>query len=289
MKPTKWASTSVQELLRAHPGCTDPEAIIVSEARALVAEARSVGWSGPPFDMEELASVRGIAVKEDTAGYVAEAVLEPAGEIFEIKYNPEKSLERIRFSTAHEIAHTFFPDCAEVTRYRPQLPQHSDEVEALCDLGASELLLPAPSFSQDLQALGGLSLEAIAELRGRYEASWEATANAAVKRSDLQVAMIVLSLCLKPSEQCGGAVSGVEKLRVEYAITSPSFDFFMPKHKSIPDDSVLYGAIETSDVVSSTEAWNLTTNSQAVRLHVQGREIPGLGRKRVLALVTPAS
>ena len=37
---------------------------------------------------------------------------------FQIEYNPNKSQTRIRFSLAHEIAHTLFPDCARMIRNR---------------------------------------------------------------------------------------------------------------------------------------------------------------------------
>ena len=37
---------------------------------------------------------------------------------FEIEYNPHRPRGRVNFSIAHEIAHTFFEDCAEEVRNR---------------------------------------------------------------------------------------------------------------------------------------------------------------------------
>ena len=89
----------------------------------------------------------------------------------EIVWNQKQSATRTRFSIGHEITHTFFPDCFEAVRYREcttGTPGTKDAVERLCDVGAAELVMPTPEFTDELGALG-LSIETMRVLRDRYQ------------------------------------------------------------------------------------------------------------------------
>ena len=79
---------------------------------------------------------------------VLEARTLPSGTRFRIEYNPNRGINRARYSVAHEIAHTLFPDCADAIRHR--LPYHggdgdSWQLEMLCNVGAAEILMPVGS------------------------------------------------------------------------------------------------------------------------------------------------
>lgn len=85
--------------------------------------------------------------------------------------------ERQNFSICHEIAHTFFPDCAEFIRMREKGQGKADpdrEVEVLCNIAASELLLPVDHFLDSLKEFG-FSLSSVPPLSGRFLASKSAT------------------------------------------------------------------------------------------------------------------
>jgi Zn-dependent peptidase ImmA (M78 family) len=54
----------------------------------------------------------------------------------------------VRFSIAHEIAHTLFSDVAEQTRHRGGAATTTDEwqLEMLCNLAAAEFVMPIGSL-----------------------------------------------------------------------------------------------------------------------------------------------
>ncbi|MGB8168934.1 MAG: hypothetical protein WCF18_15660, partial [Chthoniobacteraceae bacterium] len=90
-------------------------------AREFVLEAYTRGWSGPPFNLVDLASIRGIEVIPNELVVDARIVPLENGS-YRIEYNPFQSEARINFSIAHELGHTFFPDCGNLVRNREQKP-----------------------------------------------------------------------------------------------------------------------------------------------------------------------
>src|SRR5690606_9210375 len=103
----RWTHPSVVQLAAGR----DPIEMISERARALVLKAFDAGWEGPPFDPFHLADLLRIEAipKHD----VGDARTVPVGRSgFRIEFNPSRPRERLRYSVAHEIAHTLFPDCA---------------------------------------------------------------------------------------------------------------------------------------------------------------------------------
>lgn len=214
---------------------------------------------------------------------------------FTITLNSGLPIERQRFNIGHEITHTFFPDCADTVRLRGGGSEHRDSVvEALCDLGASEMLFPIGPFTRDARTFGGPSFEALVQLRHLYQASWEATANRLVSTADVPCAMVVLSLRLRPTQERGCSfLPGFEpsrKLRVDYSVRSrPLAARFVPKDKSIEDHSVLYGLVGTDPVdyrAAAVEDWsdlNLgTVEVHGLRLATADEQV------KLLAFLKPA-
>src|SRR5258708_5818325 len=123
---------------------------LLTRADALTLSAMEAGWSGPPFDPHKLAEFLGIRVIPSAD--VREAQIVPLSNgSFRIEYNPNKPRARIRFSIAHEIAHTLFPDCAERVRHRfsPQGMTADDlHVEMLCNVAAAAFLMPIATFPE---------------------------------------------------------------------------------------------------------------------------------------------
>src|SRR5438128_858789 len=111
MRTPYWTNRSVVKLAAGG----DPIDTIVRTARAVVLDAVEAGWSGPPFDPFELASHLGIPVLPSDD--VADARLIPsASKGVSIEFNPSNPTSRIRFSIAHELAHTLVPDHAQTVR-----------------------------------------------------------------------------------------------------------------------------------------------------------------------------
>lgn len=291
----------MQRLLDQHPG-RGAEEVIREKARALISMAMTLNWRGPPFNMEELASLRGIRVERDRSGTVSDAVLVPDEQTneFTIRVAVGAVEERERYNIPHEITHTFFPDCAMTIRQRGGDGPNDKELEALCDLGASEMLFPYEPFLADLQSLGGPSFEALTVLRERYHASWEATGNRMISVSDDTAAMIVLSHRLKPVEERGGPWTlgaGPEpKLRVDYSVRAGRWRgerAFVPQHKSIPDASCLYDLLadfvmagSPDERVAAVEDWS-SLRLGHVEVHAM-RIVAVNAPPKVLAVLTPA-
>jgi hypothetical protein len=81
---------------------------------------------------------------------------------------------RQRFTLAHEIAHTFFYDCApNPPRISKQAPK-SQIMEWLCQQGASQLLLPDHFLTQYLSKSRPLDLQLAVEFGKIFKASTEA-------------------------------------------------------------------------------------------------------------------
>lgn len=170
MKPSFWTHPSVRAISKN----ADPVEVVLRRAQDLTLEAIEKGWQGPPFDAFELAKLCGIQViaREDVGE--ARLMLGPTRKL-EIHYNPLKPKARVKFSVAHEVAHTLFPDCAEGVRFRgARFAEREDEwqLEILCNLAAGDLLMPIGSFSE--LKFDQLVIERILEWRRRYEVSIEA-------------------------------------------------------------------------------------------------------------------
>jgi hypothetical protein len=140
----KWTNPSVIEFAKDR----DPVEAITNAARDVVVRAIDQGWVGPPFDPLVLADMLKLEVVPRAD--VPEARTVPMGRSsVYIEFNPNRPQSRVRFSIAHEIAHTLFPDCAKTMRHRlAQRDANGDEwqLEALCNIAAAEFLMPMGSL-----------------------------------------------------------------------------------------------------------------------------------------------
>jgi O-acetyl-ADP-ribose deacetylase (regulator of RNase III) len=165
-----WTNPSVRVFSRDR----DPIEAITSDAREVVFHALERGWEGPPFDPFKLAEILGIQTQPTSD--VLDARTVPIGNSrFRIEFNPDRPGRRTRYSIFHEIAHTRFPDCAQMIRNRgAHNANRADDwqLETLCNVAAAEFLLPTGALGQG----GPLSpsIDTVLELRTKYEASAEA-------------------------------------------------------------------------------------------------------------------
>ena len=273
-----YSDPSVVRLVGLHSEISqDPEEIIRYLIRNELTDARNYGWSGPPFDPKDFASTIGIPCeKSDKLFHSEDAELQPNPTKKErsiIKYNPNKPKTRQNFSIAHEIAHTFFPDYQHQYKARHKIGKFDPnyEVEFLCDLGASEIIMPTPDFDLDVENMG-ISLKSLRVLSKRYEASREATAIRMIGTDFYPCALIVLDYRHKPTEKDKIEESKCQlnlfgdypweppsmKLRVQYSVRGTHFSAYIPKHKSIEESSPLHEVSVTGKPFQGDTVLNLT-------------------------------
>ena len=190
MKSTarQWSNESVKRLA----GGRDPIQVVAQAARDMVLEAIDLGWSGPPYDPLKLAEIRGISVSPRAD--IPDARTVPAGQRrFVIEYNPTRPAGRLRYSIAHEIAHTLFPDCGERVRDRAKIAGAGDDwqLEALCNIAAAEILMPVGSLKKDRSDI--LEVDDILMARKRFDVSTEAVLIRLVHLSEEPCAVFVAS------------------------------------------------------------------------------------------------
>lgn len=257
----------IDELVRS-TGAPDAPAAIRAKATELVAlYVSSFGEPTMPISVDVLASMRGISRSDEMPLHSPDAELMPDGRGgVTMRVNPDRPDTRLRFSVAHEISHTFFPDyttktwCRTDARYRDRT-NPDDFLEMLCDIAAAELLFPQPWFSTDASAV--TSARGLAYLAATYRASREATFRRYAETSPIAAAAVFFTWKLKPTQhgtigrEDQGNLFGITpaeeisdalRLRIEYSVASPTFfadGHFLPKDKSVESDGPIYEAAAT--------------------------------------------
>jgi hypothetical protein len=233
-----WTNKSVLKFA----GCGDPVELIEAKARELVLKARDAGWSGPPYNPLAIADLLNIPV--DANSEVADARTVAFGRGIRIEFNPTRPRERVRFSLAHEIAHTLFPDAAEQTRYRKGPANEVDDwqLEMLCNLAAAEFVMPLGSLppSERLPRIEQLMSD-----RRKFDVSAEAFLIRVVKTTAEPTTMFSAS-----------AIEGSRpQYHIDYSIASKSAPASVSAGATIPNDSIVYGCTAIGQTVHASEAW----------------------------------
>lgn len=177
---------SNREIAWTHPSVVgldepDPISAIVQRARRVVLDAIEQGWSGPPYNPFVLAEILGIKLIPTDSVMDAQTKSDSTGR-FITKFNPQRPAARMRYSIAHEIGHTLFPDCAAATRNRAthQEMQKDDwQLEFLCNIAAAEILIPFGTLDEELSIRPSVGL--VLDLRRKYLVSCEAIINRLIR------------------------------------------------------------------------------------------------------------
>lgn len=177
-----YSDPDVLSLIRGRSGSVDPRKEVIRRARDLNARLRLFGAIEDPRErLHILGSLAGVTIKAMAAGggiaRRREALIyqDHDGRRFSF-YDPTLNDGRVNFSIAHEIAHTFFPNSGSGARFRnlhSEDSKEANELERLCDLGASELLMPQEEFLDATH--GEMGLHLVASLASRFGSSFEAT------------------------------------------------------------------------------------------------------------------
>jgi IrrE N-terminal-like domain len=269
-----WSHPSVVRLLKEN-NSNDPVLTIREKTRDLVSRAFDAGWSGPPFDPLRLAEMLSLEVLPNDAISEAQLVPVPKREA-RIEYNPHQKPSRIRFSISHEIGHTLFSDYEAAVRHRlTKKDQHSWELEFLCDIAASEILLPYGVFANEAREVPP-KMKALMLLADRYGASLEPALLRFAETSD---------------RPCSVMFAHFERadptpLVVSYSKSSPTFDPKLPRGFVIPKSSKAYECVNPGWTSHGRERWKTFDDDYEV-------ECVGLpavkydNRQRVGILVSP--
>jgi Zn-dependent peptidase ImmA (M78 family) len=154
----------------------DFEPIIVSKAKILSQELIKQRGAKPPFTARDYATLLGIGniVVEDigeVSGILIKGNLGPI-----IKLNSKHNYRRQNFSLAHELAHLIV-DRVIVNKTNDNIAfrsvNSSNTIERLCNVAATEMLMPEAVFSKYLETLG-TSIVSVAKLSEMFAVSLQA-------------------------------------------------------------------------------------------------------------------
>ena len=235
----------------------------------------------PPIDHNVVTSYLDVSRVEETELDVAGCLICDGHDIT-IHVRASDGVGRKRFTIFHECAHTFFHGFEQEPQYRctpSVMPGRDNDLEALCDQGASSLLLPRKYLRDHLlQAdFGMATLMAVAET---YQASLEASGHRIVDLAPYPTLFVVLEVNQKPSERYQAHAE--PKLRVRAARGSGGWPF-VPKHKSVSTDSPLWRALQ-GEVVHERTTLNELSSVPVPNVELSARLAPYNERMRVLAL-----
>jgi Zn-dependent peptidase ImmA (M78 family) len=264
--------------LLEHLRATSPESSDEERIRRLSERLLDEADVRPPVSVEILASLRGI-VDIEIADQPWAGMLSSVDSRLVVCVKETDSYPRQRFSILHEAIHTFCPGFFD-PQFRCNPSRSGSRLEALCDLGASELLMPRRHFTPDLAA-GALDFDHVADLADRYQASLEAAAIRAVDLWHGDASLLVFRRQTKPSE--AGQPDAQPKLRLAWSHVSGPWPY-LPRHRSVSDGSPFNRAL-IGEVVDEESSLVDLTSDAGTPFHVSARAV---GSDRVLALVRPA-
>lgn len=266
----------------------DPEAtsaqLVTRLAANLVAELELT----PPISHDMITSMRDIAQIEEVDIPWAGCILDEGTGLI-VRVRATDPPPRRRFTIFHEATHTFMPGFAMTPQYRcdptsaHDLSGRDNDLEWLCDQGATEFLLPQAHFLPDI--LDEIpSFGVVEDLAATYDASLEATARRLASLHPSRPLLIGFKVMTKPSQPASRP-----QLRVDWAQPDSSWPY-IPKYKSVPDRSPLLEVLEGA-IVDHFVDLDGVAKSTLKGVYVSARSYPfkdrsGCNQERVLALVT---
>ncbi len=237
----QWTNPSVIALAQG----ADPVATIQATARRTVVDAVESGWAGPPYDPFYLAELLNIRVLPSDDVVDARTVPVPGG--LRIEFNPNRPRGRMRYSVAHEIAHTLFPDCAENVRNRASSAELRDDewqLELLCNIGAAELLMPTGYTDLENESV---DIDNLLSLRRKFDVSTEAIL--------IRMAKLTSHACAVFAAARIGQSGGPPTFRIDYCIPSRMWNINIPANFRIESSDVLSECTAIGFTAKGTENW----------------------------------
>lgn len=274
--PSTWTNPSVLRLIATGD---DPIECVIGKARSLVLQAADAGWSGPPFDPIALCKILRIDVLPSQD--VDDARTVPVGDdAVRIEFNPLRPRGRLRFSVAHELAHTLFPDCAEQVRNRvAQEDMRGDEwqLEMLCNIAAAEIIMPAGHFANLKDE--SLDVDHLMDLRKKYDVSTEAVFLRAIRLTETDCLMFAASR----NEEDGGK----DGYTIDYAMRSRNASASLSRGSRLPKATVVSECTAIGFTAKGLETWSGVGSVMVECVGVP--PYPGSRYPRVVGLIRPSN
>lgn len=266
-KGINWTNYSVKKF----SGDDNPIDEITNKARELVLKAMENGWSGPPFNPVNIAELLNIPLTANSDIPDARSISSSGG--LKIEYNPKQPRSRVRFSIAHEIAHSLFSDARDRPRNRGGTPEINDDwqLEMLCNIAASEFVMPIGSIPSSSTVP---PIEDLMQQRVKFDVSPEAYLIRISKTTNDPIYMF----CASPIESSDGN----RHYKIDYAIpsiTCPKLDL---EGRLIPKSSAVHYCTAIGFTDRAVESW---MNGDPVHMEYVGIPgYPGSSLPRVLGI-----
>lgn len=271
----------------AFAGSSDPLDRAHEVAAELLQLAEREGLAGPPIDVFGLAQRLGLGLrpKNDLLdAQIMPAATTPTGGLV-IEYNPSRPRGRLRFSVAHEVAHSRFADVAHRPRHRSAAgsvedPKSDDwELELLCDVIAADVLIPDRAVEGLLTVDPDIDL--IMETRRKWDVSTEALLRRLVSATPRPLVLLATS---KPTG------SATDVMRVDYIVRSRVPGTGVLADLKHGDHLVGVSVLTRCSAVGQTVRGTSGPGEDATFIQAVGiPAYPGSRRPRVLALIEPRS
>ncbi|HEY93025.1 MAG TPA: ImmA/IrrE family metallo-endopeptidase [Dehalococcoidia bacterium] len=261
--------------------------LIIERARQLVNRlVEDRGHDKPPFLPEEFARLQGIKkiVKADLGR--TSAVLLRFDDGYVIKVNQNHNLARQNFSCTHEIGHTLFSE-AKLERYIQNIeyrtfdPQGHEEArstarERLCDIAATELLMPESVFRKYLSGFG-VSVHSIERLANIFKVS--------IRAATWRIAEVSTEPCIALLWQLW-PTNKPKGLRLAWCVgpgrNSRGKANYMPMHTLVRHPSKLHKAYEYDRSVKSSKLFKV--DNAVKRLPMESKGFGHDGTRYVVSL-----
>lgn len=242
-----WTNKSVKEFAQN----ADPFVAIEEAARALVLKARESGWVGPPFNPLRIAEMLDVKIEANSSIADARLIATESGP--KIEFNPQQPRERVRFSIAHEVAHMLFPDWHDQVRNRSGQNEVADDwqLEMLCNLAASEFVLPIGSLSSTSTIP---SIEDLMRQRREYDVSAEAFLIRLAKIATQPIGVFFASPYQSSDEE--------RRYRVNYFVGSPTAPKVQISGIDVPTNSIVRSCTAIGYTDGAMESWVLGSPTQ---------------------------
>ena len=246
-RPGFWTNPSVLGFAAGE----DPVEAITARAREVAFDAVQEGWQGPPFDPIVLARSLGmeIAARDDLSD--ARVVAEEGR--LRIEYNPTRPRGRLRYSVAHEIAHTFFADVGNQVRHRTAIGAVDGgvgddwQLEMLCNIAAAELLVPAVALPPEELDDAATDIDRLMALRAAFDVSSEAILRRAALATRHQVTMFAAA-------RARHGTASTPMFRLDYTVGSRGWDAGLARGLRF-DSKVLSECTAVGYTATGVERW----------------------------------
>jgi Zn-dependent peptidase ImmA (M78 family) len=256
--------------------------LIVERARQLLVQLFEKGYcEKPPFVPEELSHLLDIQKIVKTDLGETSAMLLKSYNGFIIKLNQYHNEARRNFSFAHEIGHILFSELnlnkyiqsTEYSTFNPQRERNNRALlkERLCDIAATELLMPEVIFKEYLLNYG-ISVNSIEILAKTFRVSRQATAIRIAEVSPVPC----LALLWKP-------LTKINRLwlrlawRVCQKINSRNSVNYMPKYKEVEPPSNLHKAYQSNNSTKYPRDFKINNTIKSLPVESKGF---GYGKNR---------